>query len=295
MVRHTFEYPRGPRNTVNRYNHQGTNTPAFPNTSITTPPAVYDLTAIHSIINTTPVLHVSFTPSLEDPFPVILPLIGQMGSYDRPSASLADPLECYLHGYVSSRIMNLARQSISSGGKGLPVCIAASKVDGLVLTLTPNSHNYNYRSAVLFGYATLVTDVEEKLWAMQLITNSVVPDRWPNSRVPPNPAEMQSTQIMRVHIDSGSAKVREGVPNDERCDLNDPEVLKRVWTGVVPLYEVFGEPVPGPYNLVGQVPEHVLDYRKAANQRNFEYAHAAAVKDAPVKKTAVGEECELPL
>jgi nitroimidazol reductase NimA-like FMN-containing flavoprotein (pyridoxamine 5'-phosphate oxidase superfamily) len=254
--------------------------------------AVYDLTAIHSIINTTPVLHVSFTPSPDDPFPVILPLIGQMGSYDRPSASLGEPLECYLHGYVSARIMNLSRQSLSAGGKGLPVCIAASKVDGLVLTLTPNSHNYNYRSAVLFGYAGPVTDADEKLWAMQLITNSVVPDRWRNSRVPPNRAEMQSTQIMRVRIDSGSAKVREGVPNDERCDLTDAEVLKRVWTGVVPLYEQFGEPIPGPYNQVAEVPEHVVSYREGVNRANFEYAHGAAVKDAPVKKTAAGEELE---
>jgi hypothetical protein len=214
-----------------------------------------------------------------------------MGSYARPSASLGEPLECYLHGYVSSRIMNLSRQNLSSGSaKGLPVCIAASKVDGLVLTLTPNSHNYNYRSAILFGYATPVTDEDEKLWAMELITNSVVPDRWENSRVPPNKAEMQSTQIMRVTIESGSAKVREGVPNDERCDLGDPEVLKRVWTGVVPLYEVFGEPVPGPYNEVLEVPEHVSAYRRAMNERNLEYALGAAVKDAPVKKALPGEE-----
>jgi nitroimidazol reductase NimA-like FMN-containing flavoprotein (pyridoxamine 5'-phosphate oxidase superfamily) len=75
-------------------------------------------------------------------------MIGQMGSFTHPSRGLGDPLDCYLHGYVSSRIMNLSRKE---GIKGLPVCIAASKVDGLVLTLTPNSHNYNYRSSVLFG------------------------------------------------------------------------------------------------------------------------------------------------
>ncbi len=80
------------------------------------------------------------------------------------------------------------------------MCIAASKVDGLVLTLTPNSHNYNYRSAVLFGHATLVEDLDEKLWAMKLITNSVVPDRWEHTRVPPNNAEMQSTQILKVKV-----------------------------------------------------------------------------------------------
>jgi nitroimidazol reductase NimA-like FMN-containing flavoprotein (pyridoxamine 5'-phosphate oxidase superfamily) len=207
-----------------------------------------------------------------------------MGSFDRPSASIGEPLECYLHGYVSSRIMNLSRQSIEAGGKGLPVCIAVTKVDGLVLTLTPNSHNYNYRSAVLFGYASLVTSVEEKLWAMQLITNSVVANRWDETRVPPNGAEMQSTQILKVHIDSGSAKIREGVPNDEKCDLNDQEVLKRVWTGVIPVYETFGEPIPGPYNEVPEIPEHIVEYRRAKNKMNFDYATKAAVKDAPVKK-----------
>lgn len=101
------------------------------------------------------------------------------------------------------------------------------------MTLTPNSHNYNYRSAVLFGHATLVEDLDEKLWAMELITNSVVPDRWRHTRVPPNAAEMQSTQILKVKIDSGSAKVREGVPNDEKGDLGDKEVLGSVWVGVL--------------------------------------------------------------
>jgi nitroimidazol reductase NimA-like FMN-containing flavoprotein (pyridoxamine 5'-phosphate oxidase superfamily) len=208
-----------------------------------------------------------------------------MGSFTRPSADLGEPLNCYLHGYVSSRLMNLARST-----KGLPVCIAASKVDGLVLTLTPNSHNYNYRSAVLFGYAKLVDDVEEKLWAMELITNSVVPDRWKHTRLPPNAGEMSSTQILRVEIESGSAKVREGVPNDEKCDLEDPDVLGKVWTGVLPLYEQFGEPVAGPYNQVNQVPEHVLQYSQRFNKENFEYATLAATKDAPVKRTMPGEE-----
>jgi hypothetical protein len=185
--------------------------------------------------------------------------------------------------------MNLSRKSIEAGGKGLPVCIAATKVDGLVLTLTPNSHNYNYRSAVLFGYASLVTSVEEKLWAMQLITNSVVAGRWDETRVPPNAAEMQSTQILKVYIDSGSAKVREGVPNDENVDLNNKEVLKRVWTGVVPVYEYLGDPIPGPYNEVSEIPEHILHYRKRLNEASSKYATEAALKDAPVKKTVAEE------
>ena len=73
-------------------------------------------------------LHVSFSPSPDDPFPAILPLIGQMGSFDRPSANIDEPLECYLHGYVSSRIMGLTRKAVEDGGKGLPTCIAATKL-----------------------------------------------------------------------------------------------------------------------------------------------------------------------
>ena len=56
-------------------------------------------------------------------------MIGQMGSFAYPSADLEEPLDCYLHGYVSSRIMNLTRTS--SGGNGLPVSIAATKCDGV--------------------------------------------------------------------------------------------------------------------------------------------------------------------
>jgi len=95
---------------------------------------------------------------------------------------------------------------------------------------------------------------------------------------------MQSTQILKVVVESGSAKVREGVPSDEKGDLGDQEVVERVWTGVMPLYEHFGEPVPGPYNVVKEVPEHVVEYREMVNKRNLEYAKAAATKDAPVKK-----------
>ena len=125
---------------------------------------------------------------------------------------------------------------------------------------------------------------------MELITNSVVPDRWRHTRVPPNKGEMASTQILKVTIESGSAKVREGVPNDEQCDLGDEGVLDSVWTGVLPLYEQFGEPVPGPYNRVEEVPEHVRDYKERVNKRNFEYGEAAARKDAPIKKKVDEED-----
>lgn len=200
-------------------------------------------------------------------------MIGQMGSFDYPSAGIDEPLDCYLHGYVSSRIMNLARKC---DGQGLPVCVAASKVDGLILSLTPNSHSYNYRSAILHGYATLVTSDEEKLWAMQLVTNSVVPDRWRHSRVPPDNAEMSSTVILKVKVVDGSGKIRDGGVSDERKDTANDEVTGRVWTGVVPVWETFGEPIPSSENKVKEVPKHIASYVKRMNEENQAYAQNAA-------------------
>ncbi|KAJ5221391.1 uncharacterized protein N7469_010278 [Penicillium citrinum] len=242
----TLTYPKRSSNTVNRYKHRAT----------------YDLGAIHTIINASPVLHVSFNPGPDDPFPTIIPMIGQMGSFEYPSASINEPLECYLHGYVSSRIMNLAR---ASDGEGLPICVATSQVDGLILSLTPNSHSYNYRSAVLHGYANLVTDEQEKLWAMELITNSVLEGRWDNS----------------LKVQDGSGKIRDGGVSDERKDTEDANVTGRIWTGVVPVWQTFGTPIPSGEGKLAEVPQHITSYIETKNKQNRALAENAVVVQLP--------------
>ncbi|KAI1291452.1 hypothetical protein F5Y03DRAFT_32934 [Xylaria venustula] len=271
MPSEELQYPTKPYSKVNRYDVRAT----------------YALKTIHELVNTSPILHVSFTIP-DSPFPMMLPMIGQMGSFVRPSSDTGDVLELYLHGYVSSRLINLSRKSNSNstengnGGEpaptGLPVTIGASHIDGLVLSLTPNSHSYNYRSAVLFGHAELVTDEQERLWAMELVTNSVVRDRYRHTRVPPNNAEMQSTSILRVKIASGSAKLRSGMPSDEKADLADEALLDRVWTGVVPVHYTFGEPLPGPYNRLEKVPAYLDEFVRDSNQDAKDLAVEAATK-----------------
>ncbi|KAK3945557.1 hypothetical protein QBC46DRAFT_302654 [Diplogelasinospora grovesii] len=269
MPSYELEYPNEPYSTVKRYNTRAT----------------YALETIHGIINSCPILHVSFHAP-NSPFPVILPMIGKMGSFERPSADdLGDVLDLYLHGYVSSRIMNLTRDSDSDSSSGLPMSIAATHLDGLVLALTPNSHSYNYRSAVLFGHATLVTDPAEKVFAMELITNGVIADRWGHTRTPPNSSEMQSTSILRVSIKTGSAKIRTGMPHDDRSDMVDTELLQRVWTGVVPVYQTLGTPIPGPYNKLQNPPEYIHEYIADTNTDTKENAEkAAATEVEPPKK-----------
>ena len=187
-------------------------------------------------------------------------------------------------GHVSSRLMKIPPASDAGEADGLPVCIAATHVDGLVLALSPFSHSYNYRSAVLHGTATVVSEVEEKLWAMTLLTNGVLPQRWETSRNPPTNAEMQTTRVLKVRILSASAKVRAEGPHDERSDVQNEELVRRVWTGVVPVslaaleiffceptyvgiqvFEGFGEPVPSTYNGVPTIPEDIREYLRREN------------------------------
>lgn len=194
-------------------------------------------------------------------------MIGQMGSFEYPSADIDEPLDCYIHGYVSSRLMNLAR----AREEGLPVCIAATYLDGYIMTLSPFSHSYNYRSVVLHGYAKVVVDEEEKMYAMKLITNSVVPQRWENTRTPPDGGEMASTKILRVKIVAGSGKIRDGGASEEKRDMENPEVREKVWSGVLPVWQAFGEPVSSPHNKV-EVPEHISAFIKETNERNERYA-----------------------
>ncbi|GAP88405.1 putative flavin-nucleotide-binding protein [Rosellinia necatrix] len=272
MPSESLEYPTKPYSKVNRYDVRAT----------------YALKTIHELVNTCPILHVSFTMP-DSPYPMMLPMIGQMGSFARPSADMGDVLELYLHGYVSSRLINLSRGSGSSSGEGqgegkgeeeagLPVTVGASHLDGLVLALTPNSHSYNYRSAVLFGRAELVTDEAERLWAMELVTNGVVRDRYRHTRVPPNRAEMQSTSILRVRVAAGSAKIRSGTPSDERADKEDEALLARVWTGVVPVHYTMGTPIPGPYNRVETLPSYLEEFVRDGNEDARAVAAEAAAK-----------------
>ncbi|KXJ97081.1 hypothetical protein Micbo1qcDRAFT_155848 [Microdochium bolleyi] len=279
----TLEYPTQPYSKVNRYDARAT----------------YSLETIHQIVNSCPILHVSFNAP-GSPFPTVLPMIGQMGSFARPSADTGDVLDLYLHGYVSSRIMNLSRKEADGEGHqdaagappppGLPVTIAASHVDGLILSLTPNTHDYNYRSAVLFGRATVVTDADEKLYGMELITDSVVRDRWRHTRVPPSSAEYQSTSILRVKIEAGSAKVRTGVPRDNKDDMEDAELRGRVWTGMIPMHLTMGEPIAGPYNKVDKLPGYLDEARKDFNAWNEEVALEAAAKVMAAKPKPEDEE-----
>lgn len=185
----------------------------------------------------------------------------------------------YVHGYVSARMFRAgtgrSEPATRDHDGGLPVCIAATKIDNLVLALTPFNHSYDYKSAVVHGTATLLDpgtrgdprNREEIIYAMKLITDGMVPGRWENSRTPPEESEIASTRILKVRVDSASAKIRNSGVSDDAKDLENDETTGRVWTGVIPYLEVLGEPKPAETNKVAQVPEYISGHVREHNEK----------------------------
>jgi len=265
------EYTKTPRSAVKRYPGRG----------------AYDYATIHHIVDTCPVVHVSFIPipqsnepDPQDSFPATLPMIGCTGSYEDQSSDPASTRQSlYIHGYVSSRLMRLpTNPSSNRSGLGTPVTICATHLDGIVLALTPNHHSCNFRSAVVYGYASIVEDEAEKLWALERITNNLIPTRWENSRIPPTKTEMTSTTMLRVEIESASAKLRAGEPGDDKADLANADVTSKVWSGVVPVWTQYGEPIEAQTNKVKTVPGYLTEWVEENNEVNEEKAKAAAIE-----------------
>jgi nitroimidazol reductase NimA-like FMN-containing flavoprotein (pyridoxamine 5'-phosphate oxidase superfamily) len=188
-------------------------------------------------------------------------MIGQMGLFVEPNADIgSQPFDLYVHGHVSSRLMALPNED------DLPVCVAATILDGIVLALSPFNNSCNYRSVILYGNATIVTDEAERLYAMQLITNGLVPNRWENSRIPPTKVELDQTQILKITLCSASAKVRTSGPTYDRRDLKDKSLCGTVWSGVVPVQQRLGSPKAGDKNEIA-FPDYLHHWRQEINSR----------------------------
>jgi hypothetical protein len=117
-----------------------------------------------------------------------------------------------------------------------------ASVDGVVLWFTPNGHSLNYRSSIIHGDAEIVESCEEKRYAMHLLMNHMSRRR----RSATNPVDakaMKHVQVIRVKILGASAKINNLRVATGKFDPASVGERQDVFTGVVPLYEVLGEPV----------------------------------------------------
>lgn len=178
--------------------------------------ASYDKLAVHAILDEGFVCHVGFTVEAQ---PYVIPTI-----YARADDTI------YLHGSAVSRMLRTLTQQV-------PVCITVTLLDALVLARSAFHHSLNYRSVVMLGNARLVDGSDEKLRALHLITNHVVPRRWEEARSP-NALELKQSSVLALALDEVSAKIRTGPPVDDEEDYALP-----VWAGLVPVQMRLGAPV----------------------------------------------------
>ena len=208
-----------PRTTVNRMRKRGS----------------YDREIIHAILDRSLVCHVGV---IIDGAPRVLPTL---------HARIDDRV--YIHGAARNHMLRTAAE-------GVEICLTATLIDGLVMARSAFHHSVNYRSAVLFGVASEVTDPERKLAAMRALVEHIAPGRWEGTRQP-SPKELAATSILELPITEASAKVRTGGPLDDEEDYALPH-----WAGVIPLRTDALIPITDS-RLTSEIamPRHISEYR----------------------------------
>src|SRR6476620_127085 len=130
-----------------------------PRTRVTREPerAVYDRAAAYQILDEGFICHVGF---VMDNQPFVIPT-----GYGRSGDNL------YIHGSAASRMLRNLDQ-------GIAVCVTVTLLDGLVLARSIFNHSMNYRSVVVLGTAHAVDDPEEKIQALRILSEHILPGRW---------------------------------------------------------------------------------------------------------------------
>lgn len=136
----------------------------------------------------------------------------------------------YIHGSTKNYMLN----QIISGGEC--VCIGITHLDGIVLARTLFDTSANYRSVVLFGKAELLSDYDDRMEGLRIITENIIKGRWNEVSVG-SAKQLKATMVVKFTIDKASAKIRDGGPK------GDEENMHEVWSGHIPLSLKASEPV----------------------------------------------------
>jgi uncharacterized protein len=173
-----------------------------------------DQAALHRLLADVPVGHVGFVTEEGQPFVL-------------PTAIARDGAGVLLHGSTGSRWMRLI-------ATGIPVSLAVTALDGMLVARSAFESSMHYRSAVLFGCCTAL-DGEQKLSALDVLTDALIPGRVAEVRRP-SARELAATLVLRMTVEDWSIKVSDGEPDDLAED-----VAGDAWAGVVPLVARYAE------------------------------------------------------
>ena len=175
--------------------------------------ANYEKKVVHQILDAGLVAHVAFN---QDDHPIVVPMI-----YGRENETI------FLHGARKARIIRMLEKTHTAS-------LNVTLLDGIVFARSTFNSSMNYRSATIFGVPKLIDDRDEKLHAMQTISEHTLPGRWIEVRASKD-REIKMTGIIKLAIESASAKVSSGMPEDEDEDYEIP-----IWAGVLPIKSQLG-------------------------------------------------------
>ena len=192
---------------------------------------VFDRDAVNDLLDSEYVAHVGFVDSdINEPFVI-------------PMAYARDNNRILLHGSTGSRLMmQLA--------KGAQMCVTVTKLNAIIVAKSAFNSSMNYESVMIFGQGKRLED-SEKLAAMDLITEVLVPGMVNYAR-PTTAKEAAGTMIIELPIEKYSLKSRTGGVNDEP---EDKELS--IWSGIIPLSRVKGEPITAPDSEGIEIPSHI--------------------------------------
>jgi uncharacterized protein len=197
--------------------------------------AVSDLDTIHQILDEGFVCHVAF---LENGRPVVIPTL-----YARRENSII------LHGSTAAGMTRAVRRRS-------PLSIAVTLVDGVVVARSGFNSSANYRSVVIHGHGRIL-EGQDHIDALDRTVESLIPGRLEELRRPTE-IEIRQTATIEVPLETVSAKVSSGPPEDDDADMATP-----VWAGVIPLKLVAGDPIPDPDLAHGiSLPDYLDPYRR---------------------------------
>jgi nitroimidazol reductase NimA-like FMN-containing flavoprotein (pyridoxamine 5'-phosphate oxidase superfamily) len=173
----------------------------------------YDRETVARVLRAGRVAQVGF---VEDGAPVVVPMIYGL-----------DGDTVYLHGARKARIVRLLEQTERA-------CVNVTLLDAVVLARSAFNSSMNYRSVTLYGRPRLLEARDEKIAALRVISEHTMPGRWSELR-PPHEREVKMTGVVALGIETASAKISAGMPDDDPEDYEIP-----VWAGILPLSTVFG-------------------------------------------------------
>lgn len=174
--------------------------------------AEYDRDTVHKILDSALLASVGF---VQEGQPVVVPML-----YGREGETI------FLHGARKARVIRLLESTTTA-------CMNVTHVDALVYARSAFNSSMNYRSATVFGTPRLLEDPDEKLHALRVISECTMPGRWDEVR-DSHEKEIKMTGVIALDIESASAKVATGMPEDEDEDYEIP-----VWAGILPLQSTF--------------------------------------------------------